>query len=92
MAYAEARKNELKIVNVKKADTDQAYQPTKDDIASGKYPISRYLYVYTDGIPEGAAAEYLKFILSGDGQEIVNDVGYIALPQQILIEQSSELS
>ena len=92
VAYAEARKNELKMVNVKKADTDRAYQPTKDDIASGKYPISRYLYVYTDGIPKGAVAEYLKFILSGDGQEIVNDVGYIALPQQILIEQSSELS
>ncbi len=91
VAYAEARKGELKIVSVKKTASDPAYHPTTDNIASGKYPISRYLYVYTDGIPEGGTADYLKFILSGDGQDLANDVGYIAVPQSILSEQLERL-
>ena len=92
VAYAEARKDELTIASVNKGNTDQAYQPTPSNIASGDYPISRYLYVYTDGIPDGAVQEYLKFILSGEGQDIVEQVGYIGLPQQILSEQLSKLS
>ena len=64
VAYVEARKNEIKIVSVKKADTDMAYQPTSTNIANGDYPISRHLYVYTDGIPEDTVADYIKFILS----------------------------
>jgi phosphate transport system substrate-binding protein len=91
VAYAEARKGELKIVSVSKTESDPVYQPTTDNIASGKYPISRYLYVYTDGVPEGGIADYLGFILSGEGQALANDVGYIALPQSILSEQLERL-
>ena len=91
VAYAEARRDELKIVSVKKADTDSAYQPTSANIASGEYPISRYLYVYTDGIPDGVVADYIEFILSSEGQEIVSEVGYIALTEEILNEQLNKL-
>jgi phosphate transport system substrate-binding protein len=91
VAYAEARKNELKIVSVKKADTDTAYQPTSENIAKGDYPISRYLYIYTDDIPEGAIADYIKFILSNEGQDIVDNVGYIKLPNSIISEQQNNL-
>jgi phosphate transport system substrate-binding protein len=91
VAYAEARKDELKIVSVKKGDADTAYQPTSSNIASGDYPISRYLYIYTDGIPEGDIANYIEFILSNEGQEIVNEAGYIALPQSILSGQRNKL-
>ncbi len=91
IAYAEARKDELRIVSVKKTASDPAYQPTTDNIANGKYPISRYLYVYTDGVPEEATADYLEFMLSGEGQDLANDVGFIALPQSILSEQLERL-
>ena len=91
VAYAEARRDELKIVSVKKADTDKAYQPTSANIASGDYPISRYLYIYTDGIPTGAVAEYIEFILTSEGQDIVSEVGYIPLTQSILSEQLDKL-
>jgi len=87
VAYAQARKDDLKIVSVKKADTDMAYQPTSANIASGDYPISRYLYIYTDGIPEGSTADYIKFIMRSEGQKIVSEVGYIDLPQAIISEQ-----
>lgn len=91
VAYAEARKNELKIVSVKLKATSTALQPTVENIADGKYPISRYLYVYTDGIPKGAVRDYLKFILSTEGQSIVESVGYIPLPSSILTEQINKL-
>jgi len=91
VAYAQARKDDLKIVSVKKADTDMAYQPTSANIASGDYPISRYLYIYTDGIPEGSTADYIKFIMRSEGQKIVSEVGYIDLPQAIISEQLDKL-
>ena len=91
IAYAEARKNELKIVSVKLQVTSKAYQPTVENIANGDYPISRYLYVYKDGTPEGAVLDYLKFILSSEGQDIVGQVGYIALPQEMFTEQLNKL-
>jgi phosphate transport system substrate-binding protein len=91
VAYAEARKDELKIVSVKKEDTDTAYQPTSENISNGDYTVSRYLYIYTDDIPEGAIADYIKFILSNEGQDIVENVGYIGLPNSIISEQLNNL-
>jgi phosphate transport system substrate-binding protein len=91
VAYAEARKDELKIASVKRQATSQAYQPTSVDIANGNYPVSRYLYVYTNGIPEGAVKDYIKFMLSSEGQGVVVEVGYIDLPQSILTEQLNKL-
>jgi len=91
LAYADARKDELKILKVKKQDAGTSYPPTSSNIANGNYPVSRYLYIYTDGIPEGAVAEYIKFILGSEGQDLVNKVGYISLPDSITSEQLSKL-
>lgn len=91
VAYAEARKDELKIVSVRKTDSEPVYKPTAENIANGNYPISRYLYVYTDGAPKGGITDYLEFILSSEGQDIANEVGYISLPQSILSEQLDKL-
>lgn len=91
VAYADARKGELKILGIKRDPAGTAYQPTADNIANGKYPLSRYLYVYTDGVPEGAIADYIKFMLSSEGQGITEEVGYIPIPQSIVTEQLSNL-
>jgi phosphate transport system substrate-binding protein len=91
VAYAEARGDELKILKVKKEASDTAYLPTPTNIANGNYPISRYLYVYTDGTPEGAIADYLRYVLGGDGQEVANEVGYISIPESVASEQLNNL-
>ncbi|MEN6397116.1 MAG: phosphate ABC transporter substrate-binding protein [Methanoregula sp.] len=41
------------------------------------YPISRDLYMITNGEPTGLTRDYLDFILSADGQKIVADQGYV---------------
>lgn len=53
--------------------------PTVENVHSGKYPISRSLYNYISGEPEGTAKAYLDFVRSEEGQKIVADQGYITL-------------
>jgi len=61
---------------VKKDAQSKGYEPTVENIKSGEYPISRYLYMYTLKKPEGLAKEFIDWILSAEGQKIVSEVGY----------------
>jgi phosphate transport system substrate-binding protein len=50
--------------------------PSKETIADGSYPITRYLYMYLRSKPTGAIKQYIDWILSAEGQAIVSEVGY----------------
>jgi len=52
------------------------YAPTKENVMSGKYPITRYLYMYVRNKPTGEMKKYIDWILSPEGQAIVSEVGY----------------
>jgi phosphate transport system substrate-binding protein len=71
-AYAKG----VKYAAVKKDANSQAYLPTEQNIKAGTYPISRYLYMYTKTRPTGALKDYIDWILSSEGQDIVTKVGY----------------
>jgi phosphate transport system substrate-binding protein len=45
----------------------------------GSYPIARELYYYTNGAPKGEAKAFIDFILSPEGQKLVQDVGYVPI-------------
>jgi phosphate transport system substrate-binding protein len=49
---------------------------TPENIISGDYPLARPLHYYTDGEPTGLAKEYIDYVMSSTGQEIVSEVGY----------------
>jgi len=53
--------------------------PTLANVKDLSYPMSRNLYVITNGQPTGLAGDFIKYILSADGQKIVVDQGYVAL-------------
>ncbi|HBY57552.1 MAG TPA: phosphate ABC transporter substrate-binding protein [Candidatus Atribacteria bacterium] len=53
--------------------------PEQETVVSGKYPISRPLYMYTNGAPQGIAKDFLEFIWSKEGQEIVEKQGFVPL-------------
>ena len=53
--------------------------PTIDNIKSKTYPVSRDLYVITNGQPAGLTGDFIKYILSPEGQKIVSDEGYVTL-------------
>jgi len=52
-------------------------QATPDTALSKHYPISRPLYMYTDGEPKGEAAGYIRFVLSPAGQQLVAKQGFV---------------
>ncbi|OPL15575.1 MAG: phosphate ABC transporter substrate-binding protein [delta proteobacterium MLS_D] len=53
--------------------------PSMETAKSGEYPISRPLFMYTDSVPTGETARYLRFVLSPEGQKIVEETGYVPL-------------
>ena len=53
--------------------------PTIENVKSKSYPVSRDLYVVTNGQPTGLTNDFIMYILSPDGQKIVADEGYVTL-------------
>lgn len=51
-------------------------EATSENVLSGDYKVARPFNIATKGEPTGVAADFINFILSADGQEIVSD-GYI---------------
>ena len=50
--------------------------PSNETILDRSYPISRPLYMYTNGEPAGAVKEYIDWILGDAGQRVLRDRGY----------------
>ncbi len=61
------------------AEDGETIEPTGPNIASHAYPMSRPLFILSDGEPEGAAKRFVDFVLSPEGQELVRKHGYLAL-------------
>ncbi len=56
----------------------------EENVLSGKYPISRNLYIYLNpAIDKGEIHAFLDWIRSDDGQKVVKDVGYFPLPPHL---------
>ena len=53
--------------------------PNTKSITSGKYPIARQLFMFTNGYPKmgGDIFNFVTLHLSGEGREIISDLGYI---------------
>lgn len=51
----------------------------KKNILTKVYPLSRPLFMYTNGKPKGELKNFIDFILSPEGQELVETVGYVGL-------------
>jgi phosphate transport system substrate-binding protein len=58
--------------------------PTKKNVASRLYPLTRAVYMVVDDTANEATQEFLRYVLSGDGQEdVVREGNYLALPTGI---------
>lgn len=71
-SYGSAKEN----TNVKMLSVDGA-QTTEENIYAGSYKISRPFLMLTKEEPTGAAKEFIDFILSPEGQEVVGSHGYL---------------
>ncbi len=76
----------VKAVPISKADGGKAIPPTPENAYTGEYPLARYLYLAVNHKPnaklEPLRAEFIKFIFSKQGQQIVIDDGYFPVDAQ----------
>lgn len=52
---------------------------TTDNVKNGSYPLSRYLYFITNGVPSDEAKAFVDYVRSSEGQAIVEKDQYVSL-------------
>jgi phosphate transport system substrate-binding protein len=66
-----------------------------ENVLSGKYPLARFLYVYVNKAPnkplEPLVREFLKYVLSQQGQQTVVRDGFIPLTGKSVQEELAKL-
>ena len=68
-----------KMLAVSRNDESPKVLPSVDSVNDDSYPISRPLYMYTAGEPQGAVKAYLDWILGPEGQAVVPTLGFVPL-------------
>ena len=66
-----------KVIAVAKDAKSPFIEPTIDNVKSNLYPISRPLFLYTNGTPQGVIKDFIDFVYSKDGQEIVKKLDFV---------------
>ena len=73
-----------------------AVEPDYANVLSKKYPLSRYLYIYVVRDPrrpmDPLTREFVKFVLSREGQEVVVKDGFLPLPASVVQEELAKLN
>jgi phosphate transport system substrate-binding protein len=66
------------------------------EVASGRYPLQRYLYIYVNRNPaqplDPLVKEFLRFVLSRQGQALVSKDHYLPLPAAIDEQELEKLN
>jgi phosphate transport system substrate-binding protein len=70
---------DVKVLKVMKKKGQPGVPPTAENARNGSYPITRPLFVYTLGQPAGPVKRYLDWILSSEGQKIIEELGYVSV-------------
>jgi len=67
-------------------DADSGYySPLEaENVNEGHYPLARPLYFYTNGVPGGQVKEFLDFVLSTEGQQLIEEAGFYQLTPEML--------
>ena len=85
----------VRAVPLAKAEGEEFIEANEANAIAGTYPLSRFLYVYVNKAPNGELAplerEFVKMMLSKQGQEIVFKDGYVPMPKRAVDKVHSEL-
>jgi phosphate transport system substrate-binding protein len=64
-----------------KDEDGKIYQPTNQNIANGAFPLTRPLFLLTNGTPKDEAKIFVDFMLGERGQQIMKKHGYLMLAE-----------
>ena len=66
-------KDDLKVLKI------DGVLPTRETAMNNKYKLTRFLYMYTTDTQKKLAQDFIDFILSEEGQKIVEEQGYVRI-------------
>jgi phosphate transport system substrate-binding protein len=86
----------LKVIALSQTATSSAIALTADNVANRSYPLMRDAYIYVNKAPGSAmdpkVREFIRFVLSREGQEIIAKNGpYSPIPAEYIREQLKKL-
>ena len=86
----------VRAVPLAKDEKSQFVEASAENATKGSYPLSRFLYVYVNKAPNKPLAplerEFLKLVLSKQGQQVVVKDGYIPLPASVVAKIEAKLA
>lgn len=89
------RTSGVRAVPLAETDAGPYFEGTYEEVTTGKYPLSRFLYVYLNKAPgkplDPLPGEFLRLMLSREGQEVVVKDGYMPLPAKLVQEELTKL-
>lgn len=96
LSFLTACTKNVKQIAIAEDDGSPYYAGTFDEVLAQKYPLSRVIYMFVHRVPgeplDPMVTEFLRFILSRDGQQIVMDDGiYLPLPAWIVERELGKL-
>jgi len=85
----------VRAVPLAEKDGAKCYEADPDNAYAGSYPLARFLYVYVNKAPgkplDPLTREFVKLMLSKDGQEAVIKDGYFPIPANIAKEELNRI-
>lgn len=89
------RTSSVRAVPIARNDNSDYFEATPENSVAGNYPLARFLYVYVNKAPNTPLSplerEFVKLIMSQEGQSIVLKDGYIPLPARVVEATLSNL-
>ena len=64
-------------------------EPTADNVKNGSYALSRPFNIATKDTVSDVAQDFINFIMSADGQAVIEDKGYIAIDDKAAAFESN---
>lgn len=85
----------VKTVRLAAKEGGEFFGDDAENVYAGTYPLARYLYVYVNKAPgkplDPLVREFLRYVLSREGQEGVVKDGYLPLPAKVVAEELGRL-
>jgi phosphate transport system substrate-binding protein len=86
----------VKVLKLSEKNGGTCYEPTVQNVYEHKYPFSRFVYIYVNKAPgkplEPKVKEFLKLVLSKEGQQVVADERvFIPLQPEVVKQELAKL-
>jgi phosphate transport system substrate-binding protein len=85
----------VRAVPLAEKEGGKCVEATADNAYDGSYPLARFLYVYVNRAPgkplDPLTREFVRLMVSKEGQEVVIKDGYFPIPAQIAKEELGKI-